>query len=60
MDEKDTTNEKELKDNPKAKWEKRGFAINQGMKQVCEMGIIATKAEIDVLKRKLRKLQYGS
>jgi len=42
------------------KWEKRNFALNEHMKQVCELGIAATKAEIASLKRKLEKLQYGS
>lgn len=44
---------------PKAVWEKREFAINEKMKQVCRLGITATEAEIKTLRRKLEKLQYG-
>jgi hypothetical protein len=54
----DQEKDKEQKRLPE--WEKRNFAINDHMKQVCEIGIVATKAEIANLKRKLRKLQYGS
>ncbi len=41
-------------------WEKREFAINERMKRVVSLGILATEAEIAMLKRKLEKLQYGS
>jgi len=44
---------------PKIAWEKREFAINKKMKEVCRLGITATEAEIQGLVRKLRKLQYG-
>jgi hypothetical protein len=52
--------ENKPEEKPQAQWEKRGFAINQSVKQVCELTIEATKAEIASLKRKLEKLQYGS
>ena len=52
MDEKD-------KPEPKAVWEKREFVLNTKMKEVCQLGIEATKAEINTLRRKLQKLQYG-
>lgn len=45
---------------PKAEWEKREFAINSKMKEVCKLSIVATQAEIASLKKKLSKLQYGS
>lgn len=47
---------------PKAgpEWEKREFAINQRMKDVIRLGVKATEAEITALRRKLKKLQYGS
>ena len=42
---------------PKApEWAKRDLAINERVKEVCNLGITATKAEIDALKKKLRKL----
>lgn len=41
-------------------WEKRDFAIYKRMREVCEVGIKVTEAEITSLKRKLEKLQYGS
>lgn len=47
------------KDKPKAVWEKREFALNEKMKEVCRLGIAATEAEITALRRKLEKLQYG-
>lgn len=43
-----------------AEWQKREFAINGKMKEVCRLGVAATEAEIAGLKRKLTKLQYGS
>lgn len=46
-------------DAPSAAWEKREFAINEKMKEVCRLGIVATEAEINALRRKLEKLQYG-
>ena len=58
MDQKSEESKKERPEPPK--WEKRNFAINEHMKQVCELSITATKAEIANLKRKLQKLQYGS
>ena len=45
---------------PKGTWEKREFAINGRMKEVCRLSAAATEAEIAGLKRKLAKLQYGS
>jgi len=48
------------KEKSQVQWEKREFAINQGLKKVCELSIEATKLEIAGLKRKLEKLQYGS
>ena len=45
---------------PKAEWQKREFVINSKMKEVITLGIKATEAEIEGLKRKLKKLQYGS
>jgi hypothetical protein len=45
---------------PKGVWEKREFAINGRMKEVCRLSAVATEAEIAGLKRKLAKLQYGS
>ncbi len=44
---------------PKATWEKREFAINEKMKEVCRLSVAATEAEITALRRKLEKLQYG-
>lgn len=41
-------------------WEQRPFAINGKMKQVINLGIGATKAEIATLRKKLERLQYGS
>lgn len=41
------------------KWERREFAINTKMKEICQLGIKATEAEIKGLLRKLKKLQYG-
>ena len=52
-------NEEQKPEAPKAAWEKREFAINEKMKQVCRLGIAATEAEIKALRRKLEKLQYG-
>jgi len=52
--------EKEQEEKPQPEWEKRDFEINKRMKEVCELAIAATKAEISGLKRKLEKLQYGS
>lgn len=45
---------------PKATWQKREFAINEKMRHVCKLTAKATEAEIASLKRKLRKIQYGS
>jgi hypothetical protein len=45
---------------PAAEWQHREFAINGRMKEICHLGIEATRAEITALKRKLEKLQYGS
>jgi len=45
---------------PKGAWEKREFAINGRMKEICRLSAAATEAEIAGLKRKLAKLQYGS
>jgi polyhydroxyalkanoate synthesis regulator phasin len=42
------------------KWEKRKPVINEHMKSVLQATIGATTAEIASLKRKLKKLQYGS
>jgi hypothetical protein len=58
MSDQDTTSKDKEKKPPE--WEKRKFAINESMKQVCELAIAATQAEITSLKRKLEKLQYGS
>jgi hypothetical protein len=52
--------EKEKQNKPKLEWEKREFAITNKMKEVCQLGITAAQAEIESLKRKLKKLQYGS
>ncbi len=46
-------------ENPKAVWEKRQFRLNEKMKDVCRLSIAATEAEINALRRKLEKLQYG-
>jgi len=54
----DTTKEEE-KVEP-LKWEKRDFKMNKNMEHVIRLTIDATKAEIDGLKKKLKKLQYGS
>ena len=45
---------------PTGVWEKREFALNARMKEVCRLSAAATEAEIAGLKRKLEKLQYGS
>ena len=44
---------------PEAVWERREFVINEKMKEVCRLGMAATEAEINALRRKLEKLQYG-
>ena len=56
------TEEQDKEDQPKAdppKWEKRQFAINERVKEICHLGIKATELEIKGLMRKLEKLQYG-
>lgn len=45
---------------PQPEWQKREFGINQQMKTVIKAAIPATEAQIALLKRKLRKLQYGA
>lgn len=40
-------------------WEKREFAINQRVREICGLAIKATESEIKALRRKLQKLQYG-
>lgn len=45
---------------PQPEWQKREFAINTQMKTVIRAAIPATEAQIALLKRKLKKLQYGS
>lgn len=43
------------------KWEhKTSFGITGQMKQVIELAMSASQAELKVLRRKLEKLQYGS
>lgn len=44
---------------PEVKWEKREFALNQRIKEVCRLSVKATELEIATLRRKLQKLQYG-
>lgn len=44
----------------KPEWAKREFKINKQMKDVIQLSVGATEAELVVLKRKLAKLQYGS
>jgi hypothetical protein len=41
-------------------WQKREFGINTQMKTVIRAAIPATEAQIALLKRKLKKIQYGS
>ncbi len=42
-------------------WEyKKDFAINNTMREVIGLTVSAAEAEINVLKRKLAKLQYGA
>lgn len=40
-------------------WEHREFAIHKQLKEVCELSITATEAEIEALRKKIKKLQYG-
>jgi hypothetical protein len=40
-------------------WEKRELAINAKMKDMLKLGITSTTAEIEVLRKKLKRLQYG-
>lgn len=56
--------ELEDEDNPeeassKANWERREFAINENMRKVLGAAQKATEAELALLRKKLRKLQYG-
>lgn len=46
---------------PQINWEQRDdFGINREMTKVVNLTISATQAEIQALRRKLEKLQYGS
>lgn len=46
---------------PKHVWEQRNeFKINGRMREVVNLTISATEAELAVLRRKLEKLTYGS
>lgn len=56
----DETPKDETPQEPQHEWKKREFAINNQMKTVIRAAIPATEAQIAVLKRKLKKLQYGS
>ena len=58
MEEKNPTSDKP--EQSELKWEKRDFKMNKNMEHVIRLTIDATKAEIDGLKKKLKKLQYGS
>ena len=40
-------------------WEKRELAINAKMKDMLKLGIASTTAEIETLRKKLKRLQYG-
>lgn len=44
---------------PQPTWEKRELAINAKMKDMLKLGITATTAEIEALRKKLKRLQYG-
>ncbi len=49
------------KEGPQANWEYRDdFKINDRMREIIHLTREAAEAEINSLKRKLRKLQYGS
>jgi len=46
---------------PQATWEFRNeFRINREMRSVVEATIKVTQTQIDILRRKVEKLQYGS
>jgi len=55
----DEQGKKEPPDVEPPKWQKRQFAINERVKEICLLGIKATELEIKGLMRKLEKLQYG-
>lgn len=66
MAEEDTTQEQTQsqpseEEKPKATWEyRKEFRINTEMRSVVELTIKVTQAQIDLLRRKVEKLQYGS
>jgi hypothetical protein len=51
----------ETAEGPKAEWEYRTeFRINTEMRAVVEATIKVAQAQVDVLRRRVEKLQYGS
>jgi len=58
-EEKDVEVEETEEAGPQANWERREFAINENMKKVLGAAQKATEAEIALLRKKLKKLQYG-
>jgi hypothetical protein len=57
MADQDDKQEEKSKADPK--WEKREFRINQEMKKVIGLGVKAAEAELETLRRKLKRLTYG-